>query len=345
MNKDRLLSLIRHPQLMLPDDRQDLLGLVREFPFFQSAHFLLLYNLKKFYQEQFDEQLKESALYIADRRALFNFVHELSAEQLVTTPETTLQAPVTSEPAVIISEIEPKPLQEEPVITSVSNQPIDKSISEVEPEISAEPLEETPPVVEEKPIGSESIVEPPAQPETLGTVSPMEDEKPIAEEHVIEKEPEPKSSKPEFVPEYTYNSYNLESALADQKPKDAAQRIAEDLADITAEFELEFDDDFLSFEEPEEVVGPDPFALIDKFIDENPSFTPNRLDLTEHREDISAESVKENDGLATETLAMIYTSQKLYDKAIAVYEKLILKFPEKSTFFASRVEELRNHLK
>jgi hypothetical protein len=341
MNKDRLLSLIRHPQVMLPDDREDLLGLVREYPFFQSAHFLLLYNLKKFYQEQFDEQLKESALYIADRRVLFNFIHELSAGQSVTVPETTLQAPVTTEPAAIISEVKTEPAREEPVITSVSNQPIVEPISEIEPEISAEPLEETLPVVEEKTKEPESIVEPPAQPET---VSPME-EKPIAEEPVIEKKTEPKSSKPEFVPEYTYNSYSLESALADQKPKDAAQRIAEDLADITAEFELEFDDDFSSFEEPEEIVRPDPFALIDKFIDENPSFTPNRLDLTEHREDISSESVKENDDLATETLAMIYTSQKLYDKAIAVYEKLILKFPEKSTFFASRVEELRNHLK
>lgn len=85
--------------------------------------------------------------------------------------------------------------------------------------------------------------------------------------------------------------------------------------------------------------------LIGKFIEENPVFTPNRLELTEHHEDISTESVLENEEIATETLAIIYARQKLYDKAIGIYEKLILKFPEKSAYFADRIEELKNHKK
>jgi hypothetical protein len=87
------------------------------------------------------------------------------------------------------------------------------------------------------------------------------------------------------------------------------------------------------------------FTLIDKFIEENPAFTPNKLDLVEKRDDISVNSIQEDDNIVTETLATIFEMQKLYEKAISVYEKLILKFPEKSAYFASRISELKKNIK
>ena len=44
--------------------------------------------------------------------------------------------------------------------------------------------------------------------------------------------------------------------------------------------------------------------------------------------------------MVTETLAQIYADQMLYPKAIATYQKLMLKYPEKSRYFASRIENL-----
>ena len=44
----------------------------------------------------------------------------------------------------------------------------------------------------------------------------------------------------------------------------------------------------------------------------------------------------------TETLAAIYADQGCYDKAIEVYAKLILLYPEKSTYFASLVNEIKS---
>jgi hypothetical protein len=46
--------------------------------------------------------------------------------------------------------------------------------------------------------------------------------------------------------------------------------------------------------------------------------------------------------MITETLARIYTEQMLYQKAIKAYKKLMLKFPEKSLYFASQIEQLEN---
>ena len=52
------------------------------------------------------------------------------------------------------------------------------------------------------------------------------------------------------------------------------------------------------------------------------------------------ESIAPPEGLYTEKLAVLYTEQKLYDKAIEIYNELILKNPEKSAYFAAKIEEI-----
>ncbi|MGB2445728.1 MAG: hypothetical protein ACPH86_05190, partial [Schleiferiaceae bacterium] len=47
----------------------------------------------------------------------------------------------------------------------------------------------------------------------------------------------------------------------------------------------------------------------------------------------------------TETLAEIYLKQALWDKAINAYEVLSLKYPEKSSFFADRIREIKKQKK
>ena len=47
------------------------------------------------------------------------------------------------------------------------------------------------------------------------------------------------------------------------------------------------------------------------------------------------------DNNLSENLAIIYKNQGKTKKAIEIYEKLILKFPEKEAYFATRIEDLK----
>lgn len=79
--------------------------------------------------------------------------------------------------------------------------------------------------------------------------------------------------------------------------------------------------------------------IIDKFISDNPKIKPvahyqPKPKLINNDEDIS-------DSLMTETLARIYLEQKNYNKAIQSYKILSLKYPEKSSFFADQINDIK----
>jgi tetratricopeptide (TPR) repeat protein len=78
--------------------------------------------------------------------------------------------------------------------------------------------------------------------------------------------------------------------------------------------------------------------LIDKFIENNPKITPIAKDATIPVIDVISEDTSH---LMTETLARVYLEQKKYSKAIQAYEILILKYPEKSSFFADRISDIK----
>jgi hypothetical protein len=80
--------------------------------------------------------------------------------------------------------------------------------------------------------------------------------------------------------------------------------------------------------------------IIDKFIEANPKISPVK-EMTKPPANIS-KITEEPTHLMTETLAKVYLEQKKYTKAIQAYEILILKYPEKSSFFADRINEIKN---
>jgi hypothetical protein len=80
--------------------------------------------------------------------------------------------------------------------------------------------------------------------------------------------------------------------------------------------------------------------IIDKFIETNPKISP--IKQTAIIPAVQSDAYKEdNSYLMTETLARVYLEQKKYTKAIQAYEILILKYPEKITFFADRISDIK----
>lgn len=107
-------------------------------------------------------------------------------------------------------------------------------------------------------------------------------------------------------------------------------------------FEYETPVQILNSSETETVDGN---SLIDKFLSSNSGKIRNfHDDVTglelENRIEIVEKSTTENDDIITETLAAIYFQQKNYDKALNAYKKLSLKYPEKSIYFATQIEEI-----
>jgi hypothetical protein len=57
---------------------------------------------------------------------------------------------------------------------------------------------------------------------------------------------------------------------------------------------------------------------------------------------MAKQSAEESAEIVSETLAQIYTRQGLYKKAIVMYEKLGLHYPDKFTYFAGLISQIKS---
>jgi tetratricopeptide (TPR) repeat protein len=84
--------------------------------------------------------------------------------------------------------------------------------------------------------------------------------------------------------------------------------------------------------------------LIDKFITENPSISRPKAEFYNPLT-VAQNSIIDQENIVSETLAKIYEQQGYVEKAISIYEKLRLKYPEKSRYFAAQIERLKESQK
>jgi|WetSurMetagenome_2_1015567.scaffolds.fasta_scaffold03418_9 hypothetical protein len=309
MNRTDFLNMIENT---VPLSRQmigEVYELINIFPYFQSAHMLLLKGLQNNSDVKFESQLRNSAIHIADREVLYYF---LKTKPSMETDSVDINKKISfsddhlyDTQQVVIESAK----NSEQLITQIEND-TNETIPENEHDKGKQALGQSILVSSESDNG-----------ESAGLMI-----------H-IDKESSPNEEKIFFMdPGFSVSDHSdlLELDLDENKTNFSDETV---IHIEQWDNEEKFSKKQLQSE------------LIDKFIISNPRIEPNREKTNLHSEDISKPYIEEGGGFITETLAKIYTNQGYYSKAIDIYEKLSLKFPEKSSYFASQIEKVKEYIK
>ena len=69
-----ITELINHPERMDRDTLYELRSMLALYPYFQTARLLMLQNLYLLHDPAFDEELRRAAIYITDRKTIFQMI-------------------------------------------------------------------------------------------------------------------------------------------------------------------------------------------------------------------------------------------------------------------------------
>ncbi len=309
MNRNDFLRII---DASGPANRQTI-GEINEiisiFPYFQSAYILLLKGLQNTGDVKFENQLRNSAMHIADREVLYYFLTKknIPAENMSTaaSQENVAEINSTDSQQVVIESAR----NSEELINEIekSSGGKDSSGGSQDPSLQS---------------GHSIIVsEESGDDESTATILIIDEESGTVEEKIIYMDPGfSVSEQPELLE-------------LDSQEK------------VTAVTSGESWDKEAEAGSPEESTKQIQSELIDRFILANPRIEPRKEKSGIPPEDISKPFVEESGEFVTETLAKIYVNQGYYSRAIDIYEKLCLKFPEKSSYFASQIEKVKDLIK
>ncbi len=125
--------------------------------------------------------------------------------------------------------------------------------------------------------------------------------------------------------------------VVQEKPK---EKVSEKIHHISPVFELNHEK-YKQENIQKAKKDPEVESILDKFLRENPVITRPKAEFYSPI-NMARQSAEESEEMVSETLAQIYVRQGLYKKAILTYEKLVLLYPDKKTYFATLIDQIRN---
>jgi len=323
LNSDQLSKYLVNPGLLSTWSLKEIQLLTDQYPFFQTARLLEVKNYHAAGSFDFQSKLNFCAAYVTDRRILYELIHPWD------TKPAAHEAGASSGKA----ERDRKPtLQENIADALVAQLDITRSLNpdetELKPNIALDINKEYgDAVTTEMEMADQEMAEQEITEEgTDNSIIWLDGADTGA---ILSVDEEPSDTLPGIEPD---DLIDLEDSVAAGPYPEPVEKTEGPQPEAVNEGNEEV--------LPDEEITVSSHELINRFIETNPHLTPPAE--STQPVDISADSVKEDDGFLTDTLAKIYIKQGYYAKAIFAYEKLLLKFPEKSTYFAAQIEAIKN---
>ena len=380
MNQQELNHIIQQPNEINAASASELIALCDKYPWFSAPHTLLAHYFARTNDFRKEEWLTRAASRIHSREWLYYFLQPISNDLPVGIPVGAALEAMAPEPAAVIEPSEPIILAAEPVIaaaepiiatpepfiitvetviaapepnTESENSMAELSamqIPELELQTQTEEIQNTIPVKTSiAPIDFPAATVPLFQPaeeydiaKAMGTTFNFEP---------VDFNDNNQSSEPLDQPKQT-RPYNIEEFLSlglinnNEANIEAPEPINPVI--VKASEELNFFDWLETRNTPAAAIPEtnkpaknlDKFGLINQFIEKQPSISRPKQEFYSP-ERAMKRSEEFSTSIVTETLANIFRTQGHFEKAIISYQKLQLKFPEKSAYFASLIEQIK----
>ena len=354
-NQQKFLEIINKPYETDKATLSFLKKVTESYPYCQSAQILLAKNLQQLFKPDFEQQVNKASAYTVNRRKFQRFISDRD---------------------------KPEQITEKPSAPSATFFTEERELPEITASVPGEPEKETEQTSETEVSVPADQYEKPGQiiiPEDAISISDIVVEEDLPDDHSAKKDSESEKSKPVekvFKEEKKDNlslleivkKRLLEIQSKNQKPAQNGGNEKQPPEKETTEEGPGKDIPVIENENhplhrahsetqnkekskhkiPDFIYGkqtkkPDINYLIDKFLKEEPRIKVKK-NLPEEQEDLSASSTVDDPQLATETLALVYLKQGKKEEALDVYEKLCLKFPEKSSYFAKKILDIENEI-
>ena len=327
MTEKEFTEYILHPETLDSAGIIQFGEVIREYPFCQLAQILFLKSLQNEENLRFNRQLKIAAAYAPNRAGLFELLHiprHVVPEEAATDDPGMMSDPI----AVPADNPYSEPLAGESNFFLIPESP---RIEPIAP----------PPVLDLQEEFSDREYQPSEIVKQVESFLPLQDvDLLLFDFHPARSDDQPDPEAQRKAPAYQPPA-----------PGDGKESMDPLVNDLISEFLMLDPLSQPRIKEPVVVTAEPPRKpgsgqdLIDAFISHSASRTIRPDNEPASGEDRSLDSLREDEDILTETLAKIYVQQGYYLKAIQSYEKLSLKFPEKSVYFASQIESIRELIK